>query len=242
MPDMASPPVVLVHGCGGSPDAAFVRTGWIEGLALAGREPVLVHVPGHGSGAQSHDPQAYADLAGSLIERLPDGVIDAVGFSLGAKLLLETAVRRPARVRRLVLGGLGDNAFTPEAIGEAAARALEQGPTAETPPPVLSFLETWEPDRNDALAIAAVLRRPPNPVFREDRLRALSVPILLVQGSDDPVGRESDRLTATLGHAELRTLPGVGHFDLTAQPEFIRLAVEFLGLPAASAQDTGVHE
>lgn len=238
---MALPPVVLVHGCGGSPDAAFVRTGWVEALERAGRQAVLIDVPGHGRDAQSHDPEAYADLAGSLVARLPAGVVDAVGFSLGAKLLLEIALRAPARVRRLVLGGLGDNAFAPEAVGEAAACALERGPTAETPPPVRAFLDTWEPDRNDALAIAAVLRRPPNPVFTEDRLASLAIPVLLVNGSEDPVARQSERLVAALRRPDFRTLPGIGHFELTAQPEFIQLAIAFLGTSVDPPAETGIH-
>jgi pimeloyl-ACP methyl ester carboxylesterase len=226
---MARPPVVLVHGCGGSPDAAFVRTGWADAFKRAGRDPVLVDLPGHGAGPQSHDPASYADLSRSLVARFPSGVIDAVGFSLAAKLLLEIAVREPQRIRRLVLGGLGDNAFAPEAIGEAAASALEHGPTEQTPPPVFAFLDTWEPGRNDALAIAAVLRRPPNPVFDDERLETLSLPILLVNGSEDPVGRSSDRLSGALKTSTVRTLRGAGHFDLTAQPEFVRLAIDFLG-------------
>jgi pimeloyl-ACP methyl ester carboxylesterase len=240
MPDMAGPPVVLVHGCGGSPDAAFVRTGWIDAFKRAGRDPVLVDLPGHGAGTQSHDPASYADLARSLVARMPNGVIDAVGFSLGAKLLLEIAGREPQRIRRLVLGGLGDNAFAPEAIGEAAACALEHGATEQTPPPVRAFLDTWEPGRNDALAIAAVLRRPPNPVFDDEQLAALSLPILLVNGSEDPVGRSSDRLKGVLKNAAVRSLPGVGHFDLTAQPEFVRLAIDFLG--HAGPSETGAHQ
>jgi pimeloyl-ACP methyl ester carboxylesterase len=180
-------------------------------------------------------------MAGALRARLPDGAIDAVGFSLGAKLLLAIALREPGRIRRLVLGGLGDNAFAPEAIGEAAACALELGPTAETPPPVLAFLETWEPRRNDARAVAAVLRRPPNPVFDEGLLQSLRLPILLVNGSEDLVGRNSGRLTAALDHAEVRMLSGVGHFDLTAQSGFIEAAMEFLGSITAPAP-AGVHE
>jgi pimeloyl-ACP methyl ester carboxylesterase len=237
---MTGRPVVLVHGCGGSSDAAFVRTGWIDAFKHAGRDPVLVDLPGHGAGTQSRDPASYADLSRSLDTRMPKGVIDAVGFSLGAKLLLEIAVREPGRIRRLVLGGLGDNAFAPEAIGEAAASALEHGPTEQTPPSVLAFLDTWEPDKNDALAVAAVLRRPPNPVFDDEQLKALSLPILLGNGSEDPVGRISDRLRGALKNAAVQTLPGVGHFDLTAQPEFVRLAVDFLGQPCPS--ETGAHQ
>lgn len=240
MPDVAAPPVVLAHGCGGSPDAAFVRTGWTDAFKRAGRDPVLLVLPGHGRGTQSHDPATYDDLSRSLGARMPKGVIDAVGFSLGAKLLLEIAIREPQRIRRLVLGGLGDNAFAPEAIGEVAASALEHGATEQTPPPVREFLDTWEPGWNDALAIAAVLRRPPNPVFDDEQLEALSLPILLVNGTEDPVGRNSERLRGALKTAAVRTLPAAGHFDLTAQPEFVRLAIDFLG--HAGPSETGAHQ
>ena len=105
----------------------------------------------------------------------------------------EAAARdRDSRARalgRLVLGGIGDNVFAPESIAEAAAHALERGATADTPPPVLAFLRTWEPERNDALAIAAVLRRPPNPTFTRSGLGRIAQPVLIVNGDADPVAR-----------------------------------------------------
>jgi pimeloyl-ACP methyl ester carboxylesterase len=218
-----SPPVVLLHGCGGSAHAAFAATGWREAFGDRALAPDL---PGHGAG-QSHDPADYGDMAGALLERLPER-FDAVGFSLGSKLLLDIAVRAPGRIRRLVLGGIGDNVFAPEAIGEAAARALEEGPDETTPPPVLAFLATWEPERNDARAVAAVLRRPPNPVFVEDELRALDLPILIVNGGEDIVGKLGRRLVEALPNVKELILPGIGHFDLTAQADFRRAAQDFL--------------
>jgi pimeloyl-ACP methyl ester carboxylesterase len=225
-------PIVLLHGCGGSFASTFENTGWLDAIRNAGRVPFEVHLPGHGTIPAPRDPAHYADLAGLLLPQLPAGLFDAVGFSLGAKLLLELALRTPSRIGRLVLGGVGDNVFAPERVGEMAARALESGPTAETPPPVLAFLRTWEPQRNDALAVAAVLRRPPNPVFTPERLSQISQPLLVVNGTDDPVARDADRLLGSLRSASHRTLEGIGHFDLPAQPAFIRYAIDFLREPA----------
>ncbi|MGH8325230.1 MAG: alpha/beta fold hydrolase, partial [Steroidobacteraceae bacterium] len=185
-------------------------------------------LPGHGTAPASHDPAGYADLAGAVGHRLPQGSFDAVGFSLGAKIALEIAVRSPARIRRLVLGGLGDNVFAPESIAEAAARALESGPTADTPPAVLAFLSTWEPDQNDPAAVAAVLRRPSNPLLTADRLGRIVAPVLLVNGAEDPVGRHRDRLVSSLKHVCCIDLPGVNHFGLPRAPAFLRHALEFL--------------
>lgn len=221
-------PIVLLHGCGGSFAAAFETTGWLDAIRAAGRSAVKIHLPGHGVIPAPHEPAHYADLAGLLMKELPDGAFDAVGFSLGAKLLLDIAVRSPERVGRMALGGVGDNVFAPEGVAEAAARALELGPNAETPPPVLAFLKTWEPQRNDPLAVAAVLRRPPNPLFTPERLARITQPVLIVNGAEDPVARQSSRLIDSLSDVTLRTIPGVGHFDLPAQAAFIRPAIDFL--------------
>jgi len=221
-------PIVLLHGCGGSRESTFVASGWLSALSKAGRTAVAIDLPGHGTRSVSRDPASYADLTGLLTDDLPPGSFDAIGYSLGAKLLLELAIRAPERIGRLVLAGIGDNVFAPESIAEAAARALEHGPTPETPPPVVAFLQTWESGHNDPLAIAAVLRRPPNPTFTAARLKRIAAPVLIVNGDLDPVIRLGNRLASSLADVRCVTLPGVDHFALPAQPAFIGHALDFL--------------
>ena len=233
---MSLPPVILLHGCGGSPQQAFGQTGWLAAFEGTERDVRALQLPGHGRDNPSHEPSAYADLAGLLVGDLPEEACDIVGFSLGAKLALDVAVRFPERVRRMVLGGIGDNAFAPEAIGEAAARTLEYGADENTPPPVRAFLATWNPALNDALAIAAVLRRTPNPVFVEADIAAIHAPVALVNGEADFVAHMGTRLIDALG-VEQVLLPGVGHFDLTAQAEFRDIAIEFLAADRPANRD-----
>lgn len=159
---------------------------------------------------------------------MPEGPVDLVGFSLGAKLALDIAVRWPHRVRRMVLGGIGNNAFAPETVGEAAASALEHGPGPDTPPGVRAFLATWDPALNDPLAVAAVLRRPANPQLTEAEIAGIATPVAVINGSDDFVMAMGARLFDALGTQPL-VLPGVGHFDLTDQPQFRAAAIRFLG-------------
>lgn len=224
-------PVVLLHGCSGSVHGTFGSTGWLEGITNAGRSAIAPDLPGHGRRAVSRIPADYADLAGEVARDLPEGRCDAIGFSLGAKLLLELALREPGRIRRLVLGGVGDNVFAPEGIAPLAAEALESPQSAASAhPAVRVMLRHWEPDHNDALAVAAVLRRPPNPVFTPERVRALTIPVLIVNGAEDPVASKGEVLGDCLLQARRETLPGVDHFGLPAQPAFRRLAFEFLGL------------
>ena len=224
----AAVPVVLLHGCGGSAAETFVESSWPGALRAVGREARVLNLPGHGKTGCTHSPSDYADLAGSLLVHLPAGPFDIVGFSLGAKLALELTLRLPARVGRVVLGGLGDNVFAPERIAPAAAAALEHGPTADTPAPVIAFLREWNPALNDALAVAAVLRRPANPVVTADQLRQITIPVLLINGAQDAVGHQADALVAALPDVRLITLAGTGHFDLPRNPAFRQQAIAFL--------------
>lgn len=228
---MAPPlPIVLLHGAGGSVRATFANTGWLAAIEATGRRAIAPDLPGHGPRTLSHDPLNYDDLAGTVAQSIPDGPYDAVGFSLGSKLLLELALREPGRIRRMALGGVGDNVFAPEVIAPIAAAGLESPDSdAAKHPAVLAMLRHWEPDLNDALAVAALLRRPPNPIFTPERLRTLSTPTLLVNGANDPVGSMGNVLASTVRGLRSETLAGVDHFGLTAQPAFRRLALEFLG-------------
>jgi len=220
--------VILLHGCGGSAQDTWHASGWHAALTGAGLQVHAPHLPGHGPGPVSRRPEDYADLAGLLDAVLPTGMLDVVGFSLGAKLALELAVRGPGRFRRIVLGGLGDNAFAPERVAPAVAQALESGVTPDTPPPVLDFLRAWNPAHNDALAIAAVLRRPANPLHTPERLRAVNTPTLLINGTQDPVAASSAALVAALPTVRLITVPGVDHFGLPRSAIFRAQALEFL--------------
>ncbi|MEU3297011.1 alpha/beta fold hydrolase [Streptomyces longwoodensis] len=226
--------VVLLHGWGGSADSDWEVNGWCRSLARRGRTPLAVDLPGHGHRPQSHDPGDYADLASEIMAALPDGGrLDGIGFSLGAKVLLEIAARHPHRFRRLVAGGLGGNVFAPEPLGHELAGVLETGDGAEAPAAVRELAQYGVGNGNDPLAMAAVLRRAANPLLTPDRLTRVRCPVLLVAGENDPVARPVQTLADALPDARVRVLAGVAHLDLPASAEFQRLALAFLGAESA---------
>src|SRR5262245_34069874 len=96
-----APPIALVHGWGGSFNGTWGNTGWRDIFAKAGREVVAIDLPGHGPLPASHERSAYGDLASAVDDMLPGGALDIMGFSLGAKVALELACRRPDRFRRV---------------------------------------------------------------------------------------------------------------------------------------------
>ena len=108
---MTQPPVLLVHGWGGSYRLTWQQTPLVPLLEDAGRTVIGVDLLGHGTADKPHEPEAYADLTPAIEAVLPGGPVDAVGFSLGAITLLELARRRPEAFGRLVLAGIGASVF-----------------------------------------------------------------------------------------------------------------------------------
>ena len=224
--------VALVHGWGGSGAATWVADGWDRALTQAGFQPVAVDLPGHGPGGGSHAPVDYADLASDIAAMLrdqaPDGLFGAIGFSLGTKLLLELEARSPGANGRLVLGGIGDNIFAPEAAGPALIAAL-RGKVAEAPPAIRALMTYAAKSESDPLCLAAVLQRPANPRLDAARLAAARAPILLVNSLDDSVAMPDDRLRQALPGAEYLQIDGTGHIGLTSDLRFRKAALGFLG-------------
>src|SRR5437879_11849470 len=91
----------------------------------AGREATAAAPPGPGTAAKPHDPAAYVRLESTLAMLLPpEAVVDAIGFSLGARMLLGVAASRPHSFGRIVVGGVGESVLRHD-DPEPVARAIE---------------------------------------------------------------------------------------------------------------------
>ncbi len=167
-----------------------------------------VDLLGHGTAARPTDPAAYGAVDELVDGALPDGPLDAVGFSAGAAVLLHLAVDRPGRLRRMALLGLGDNVFG-GAEPMLTVDALE-GRTGPEDVQGRLFRRLAESAGNDPAALVAFLRRPAR-LLTEPELAKVDCPVLVVLGDRDFIGG-ADRLMAALPRADLVTLRGVDHF------------------------------
>jgi pimeloyl-ACP methyl ester carboxylesterase len=221
--------VALVHGLATTAERTWTVNGWVDLLRDEGRDVVAPDLLGHGSADAPHEPVAYDELEAHLDRDLPEGTLDAVGFSLGARSLLVLATRRPERFRRLVVAGVGANLFRGEDEADpseelAAALAGE----AAMPPWAHYFERQAVASGVDPRALAALLRRPhPAPLDRE-LLARVQVPVLVVLGTEDFAG-PADPLVEALPDATLRLLPGVDHFATPKDMGFLDAALRFLG-------------
>ena len=182
--------------------------------------------PGHGTAPKPHDPEAYRDLAGALAEALPaDGVVDAVGFSMGAIALLRLASRMPDRFRKIVVAGVGENVFRDQ-DPEAVASAIEAGMAPDGEVGTQLFVHFSEVPGNDPKALAACMRRMRDPMTVDD-VRRITCPVLVVLGDKDFAG-PADPLMDALPNGKLVMLRNTEHFHTPKSFAFWDAALDFL--------------
>lgn len=217
-------PVVLLHGFATSSARTWGENGWFDLLEDAGRQPIGIDLLGHGTAAKPHAPEAYDELEGLVAAALPGGPVDAVGFSMGAAVLLRLAVQDPSRFRRIVTLGVGENLFRAEG-SDLVLRAIEG--TGDPADPVTQYFERLaRHPETDRAALAACLRSP-RPPFTGELLARVTVPVLVIIGDRDFAG-PGGALADALPDARLVTLRGVDHFALPKEFGAIGAALDFL--------------
>ena len=207
-------PLILLHGNG--EDGTYFEH---QIPFLAGRFRVIVlDTRGHGGSPRGEAPFTLAQFTRDL-EQFMDarGIAAAhlLGFSDGANIALLFALAHPARVKSLVLNGgnLFPEGLVPEVRAEDEAAYREA--TAAHDEPTLELLRLMMDE----------------PRIDPADLAAISVPTLVVAGSDDMILEEHTRLiAASIPRAQLRILPG-DHFVAAGNPEaFNQVIGAFYGI------------
>ncbi|WP_020501605.1 alpha/beta fold hydrolase [Sciscionella marina] len=231
-----APPLILLHGSGSD------STQWLDRIPeFAARfRSYTVDILGEPGGSAPNRPPLDSDRYAVWLDAVLDelGVRGArfMGISLGGWMALDYATRRPDRVTRLALCcpiGIGNQrtallakALLLNLFGERGKRASMRGMLG----PALGEM--------DPAARAAVFERVRlvnenyryrvlPPVFGDDTLRRLSMPVGVIAGTEDAMvdsAATKRRLEAAVPHAQVQLLPGIGHFvpaQLSAELEFL---------------------
>jgi pimeloyl-ACP methyl ester carboxylesterase len=226
---LSTVPVVLVHGFATSSARTWGDNGWLDLLADIGRTAIPMDLLGHGSAHKPAEPEAYDSLETELYGRFPEGTVDAIGFSLGARTLLVLAAQHPDRFRSLIIAGVGQNLFPSNqstGLGEAIAAAIE-GSQVPDDPTLRYFATLAEAPDQDPAALAALMRRTNAPAVTTESLAAITCPVLVVLGDKDFAG-PADPLVTALANVQLVTLRNVDHFATPKDFGFIGAALDFL--------------
>lgn len=226
----AGRPVVLLHGLFSSAQVNWIKFGTAAQLAAAGFEAIMPDLRAHGQSEAPHDPAAYPEDvlvrdALALVAALGLTDYDLVGFSLGAR----TAVRgvlAGLRPRRLVLGGMGLEGLAGWARRSAHfIDAIDRFGTIPREDPAYlaqNFMKSMQIDRVAARLLLQSVDDTPAAA-----LDAVTMPTLVVCGSEDQDNGSAPALAERLPDACYRAVPGT-HMSSVTKPELGAAIVEFL--------------
>ena len=225
----ANPPLIMVHGWGGSHQETWQKSGVEQLLTESGRTVIGVDLLGHGTAAKPHDPAAYSDISEPIRKAIGarTSTVDAVGFSLGAIALLHAATFNPNYFRRLMLVGIG-NGVLDEHDPNETQRIVSgiDGTCATDDVLAMQFGNYAKKSTNDPGALKAVLLRPRSKPFESIDLKKISARVSVVIGNRDFV-LPADRLVESFENCELTILNNCDHFATPENFGFIDQLLEF---------------
>lgn len=220
---VSAPPVLLLQGSGANA-AMWMReiAAWAEYLRVYAVD--VIGEPGFSAPSRPGlASEAYAQWLDDVMEALGLVRSSFVGVSLGGWLVLDYATRRPGRVDKVVLvgpAGVGrqKSGFVFKAValmllgrwGRRKAMALAIGPMSGPPHPA---------DREIGMLALLISkhfrhRRANVPLFRDEALKRLTMPVLAIVGAQDALLDSHGtrrRLEQLVPRATVQLLPHTGH-------------------------------
>jgi pimeloyl-ACP methyl ester carboxylesterase len=229
----AGEPIVLVHGFASNKETNWVNPGWVATLTRAGRRVIALDNRGHGASSKPYDPAAYhgatmAEDVRALLDHLKIESADAMGYSMGARIAAFQAVNHPARVRSLILGGLGIRLVEGVGLPETVAQAFEVASLDEIADPTARMFRSFaQQTRSDLGALAACIRGSRQTLSRE-QVGSIKVPVLVAVGSKDEVAGSAQDLATLIPGARVLDIPGRDHMLSVGDKVFKAGVLEFL--------------
>jgi pimeloyl-ACP methyl ester carboxylesterase len=221
-------PLVLLHGGGSTLEVTFGR---VLPVFAGSRRVIAVEEQGHGRTSDRDGPVTFegsADDVAALLRHLEVDQADLFGFSNGASVALQVAIRHPGLVRKLVFAS---SITRRDGAHPELWELIEQADFSNMPQPLKDAFLRVNPDERKLRTMhdkdAARMRGFED--VPDDRVRAVRAPTLIVLGDRDIVKPEHAlELTRLIAGARLLILPG-GHGD-------------YLGEAVATQRETGYPE
>ncbi len=243
-------PIILIHGIAAS---LYDWEMLMPAVARAGHRVFAIDLPGHGDSVQPGDPGLYtADVfyesVAAWIEQMKDlPPYILIGHSFGGYLSLRFALRRPEKVRALVLiapfykaGQISPFLHWLRYIPDLGGRIAQQ-----TPLPLIDRVLGWDPIQAGQFSpqarwqIAVDYKRASPHIYRlvgtvrdlTPALGQINVPALVIWGENDLTLKPASfpELVGAMPQARGFAMPGCGHQPHIGQPQAANRAVlEFI--------------
>jgi pimeloyl-ACP methyl ester carboxylesterase len=181
---------------------------------------------GHGHSTRDSRPYGYdlmADDVVALMDALKVPKADVVGWSDGAILGLDLAVRHPDRVGKIF-------AFAANTVTSGVKDGVEKNPT------FAAFIKragheyeaySATPEEYDAFVEQISKMWASQPNWTDAQLKAITAPVLVADGDHDQAIKleHTEYIASTIPRAGLLILPNTSHFAFLQDPELFNYAV-----------------
>ena len=224
-------PLVLLHGLFSSAQVNWIKYGTARALAEAGFACIMPDLRAHGQSAMPHEAAAYPrdvlvkDLV-ALIGALGLVDYDLAGFSLGSRTAIHGVTTAGLAPRRLVLGGMGlagMRGWTRRI--DFFLDVIARFGTIPREDPAYMAQNFMRSTKVDLVATRLLLES-----FRgtaPDDLAAVTMPTLLVCGTEDDDNGSAQELADVLPDARYAPIPG-NHMSSVTMPELSAAIAGFL--------------
>lgn len=236
--DPSGEPVLLVHGFASTANVNWVYPGWLKTLGEAGYRVIALDNRGHGASDKPREVAAYhpSVMAGdvmALLDHLGIETAHLMGYSMGARISTFATLANPARVRSLVLGGLGigmtDGVGDWDPIADALLAPSLEDVTHARGRMFRAFADQTKSDRE---ALAACIRGSRDLVARSDMGR-IETPTLIAVGTKDDIAGSPQELAALMPDARAIDIPNRDHMLAVGDRVFKAAVLDFYGQVAA---------
>jgi pimeloyl-ACP methyl ester carboxylesterase len=228
------------------------RKGLVHELLRAGARVILPDMRGFGASDKPQAQSAYENCAMArdvlaLLRHLGVDSVDILGFSMGTGTAVSLLMLAPLEVKSAVLAGVGDyvledtvldfpkNWPVPDSVprplthrvwAEEGAKILERG---EIIPGHLASasLIAARVTGADPKVLAAVIRGAVAPIWPQDGLRKIQVPVLILNGQSDAANQKVEKLLKAIPTARFARCEG-DHHSAPYQPTFHETVISFL--------------
>src|SRR6266403_1895115 len=246
-----------IHGTG---EPLVLLHGGVVGITMFGpnlaalsekRKVIAVELQGHGHTSDIDRPLSFESMAddiAALIKYLGVDKTDVMGYSLGGGVALQTAIRHPESVRKLVVvsapfkrdGFYPEVLATIEQMGPSAGERMKQSPLYQLYPNVnwaRLFTKLGDLLRKDYdwSKEVARIKAPTMIVFADaDAVRAAHIMEFygLLGGGHKDAGLDGSGRPA----AQLAILPGLTHYSMSFSPALSTIVSPFLDAPMPGTQ------
>ena len=212
-------PVILLHGLFSSAEINWIKYGTAARVAAAGFDVIMPDLRAHGQSAKPQAAAAYPpevlvrDLL-AVVDHLGLETFDLCGFSLGARTALRAVIVGGLEPERLILCGMGL-----AGLRDWAGRigffldVIERYGTIPRDDPAY-FAQTFMRSTKVDLIAAELLLRSFLGSRAED-LSLVTMPTLLVCGTEDDDNGSAEELAAELPDARFAAIPGTHMSSVT---------------------------